>query len=430
MYLHICRYIDPVQRYLHYERAYLAGDLDPAFEVLTAFECRYVTNSPAFDGELAWLRQTLGNTRPDIVGGFGTNNDTEQKWRYAMATRTDVRYGHSTWLSAEHNYSQIPAAGGECGPRAQFGRFARRAFGLPVWGMRQPGHACWTVWTPAGGWMVEQGATWSHGWWSDWGGPDFLLETQCREDRTAFQHVLRGQWAATARGEPLVDKTWTPRTPGKGYGTGGVWGALMLYLKKLTVNTTSPMPRIVGAPTVPTKVGRLVARWPTQEPTPNVTINNGTIHIPAAAANVSGKNGSVYTVIMKSFDHGQQLCSRCVHARYNAGAVRTGDGASAVPANSPLGCDFEFAFKIAEQRTAFIEVNLSTWHVNQSLQLSVSTDTNGSVQDVGLAVPYTAGNWSCTAPVKIKLHTGTNRLRFTRGNSTCSVSIKELFLYP
>jgi hypothetical protein len=40
-------YVDPVQRYLHYEQAYLAGDLDPATEVLTVFECRWTTDSDA-----------------------------------------------------------------------------------------------------------------------------------------------------------------------------------------------------------------------------------------------------------------------------------------------------------------------------------------------------------------------------------------------
>lgn len=346
-----------------------------------------------------------------------------------MSARTDVKYGHSTWLSTEHNYSQIPAAGGECGPRAQFGRFARRAFGLPVWGMRQPGHACWTVWTPVAGWTVEQGAGWSHGWWQDTGGPAFLLDTQCREDRAAYQKVLRGQWVAYARNEPVMDRTWTPRVPGKGYGTGGLWGALMLYLQKLAVNATPPAPRIISVPAVATKVGQLVARWPTQVPTPNITTaKDGTIHIPAAAARVSGKNGSVYTVIMKSFDRGQQLCSRCVHARYNAGRVRHAHGWA-----SATSADFEVAVAVAEEYTAFLAINLSTWHVNQSLQLSVLKETDYSfadVQNVSLAVPYTAGHWSSTARVAVKMHKGTNRFQFTRGNTTRSVSIKELYLYP
>ena len=155
--------IDPVARYLHYERAYLAGDLDPAFEVLTAFELRHVTSSPALDSELAWLRETLGNTRPDHAGGIGdsSRNSTgcNSVSRYAMAARTDVQYGPPHWVADPHNYSQIPAASGECGPRAWFGRFARRAFGLPVWGVKQPGHACMATWSPEGGWAVLLGAS-------------------------------------------------------------------------------------------------------------------------------------------------------------------------------------------------------------------------------------------------------------------------------
>lgn len=37
--------IDPIERYLHYEAAYLAGDLDPGFEVLTVQS----TTPPAFN---------------------------------------------------------------------------------------------------------------------------------------------------------------------------------------------------------------------------------------------------------------------------------------------------------------------------------------------------------------------------------------------
>ena len=50
-------FIDPVERYLHYETAYKAGDLDPAFEVLTAFEIRHTTNSDAMHQDLTWMRE-------------------------------------------------------------------------------------------------------------------------------------------------------------------------------------------------------------------------------------------------------------------------------------------------------------------------------------------------------------------------------------
>jgi hypothetical protein len=44
--------VDPVSRYLHYEKAYKAGDLDPGFEVLTSFECRHVSNCDSSDSDL------------------------------------------------------------------------------------------------------------------------------------------------------------------------------------------------------------------------------------------------------------------------------------------------------------------------------------------------------------------------------------------
>jgi len=36
--------VDPVKRYLHYEKAYLAGELDPAFKNLTTWDLRFVVN--------------------------------------------------------------------------------------------------------------------------------------------------------------------------------------------------------------------------------------------------------------------------------------------------------------------------------------------------------------------------------------------------
>ena len=86
--------VDPIARYLHYEVAYLAGDLDPAFEVLTVFEMRHTTNAPASDTDIAWLRETMANTRPDNIAqperGSGL---ADYSWRYSMAVHTDVNYG-------------------------------------------------------------------------------------------------------------------------------------------------------------------------------------------------------------------------------------------------------------------------------------------------------------------------------------------------
>jgi hypothetical protein len=184
-------FVDPVERYLHYETAYHAGDLDPALEVLTTFECRHTTNSPATNEDLEWLRKTLTIYRPDHVA------TSDYAWRYARAVKTEVAYGDPMCATlpgiCDGHYAEIPAADGVCGPRAFFGRFTRLAFGMPVWGATQPGHAAMTTWTPTG-WSVLLGAGWPFCWWGERSGPDWVLETQARETRTTYQQVLRGGW--------------------------------------------------------------------------------------------------------------------------------------------------------------------------------------------------------------------------------------------
>ena len=147
--------VDPVARYLHYETAYLNGDLDPAFEVLTVFECKMMVDSDALEEDLLWLRTTMSNYRPDYIAMSYT-------WRYIQAVHQEVRYGDPQCPIfmpgvCNNHYSQIPVAGGECGWRAFFSRFARKAFGLPTSGVTQPGHAAMSSWSPAGGWTIQLG---------------------------------------------------------------------------------------------------------------------------------------------------------------------------------------------------------------------------------------------------------------------------------
>ncbi|MBT4903402.1 MAG: hypothetical protein HON54_16020, partial [Verrucomicrobia bacterium] len=45
-----------VARYLHYEKAYLAKELDPQFKDFNTWECRFITNDPYTNEELTWAR--------------------------------------------------------------------------------------------------------------------------------------------------------------------------------------------------------------------------------------------------------------------------------------------------------------------------------------------------------------------------------------
>jgi len=79
--------VDPVKRYQHFEKAFLDGELDPAFKDLTVWEYRNAVNGDEPAEALAWGRQMLRNYRPDHI------YNPDYGWRYSGAVRTDVKYG-------------------------------------------------------------------------------------------------------------------------------------------------------------------------------------------------------------------------------------------------------------------------------------------------------------------------------------------------
>lgn len=401
--------VNPVARYLNFEKYYLAGDLDPAFEVLTVFECKMFSDADALEEDLLWARTTMANYRPDYIA-------RDYTWRYTQAVHQEVAYGDPACSQFQPgvcngHYSWIPVAGGECGPRAFFSRFVRKAFGLPTWGVTQHGHAAMSSWSPVGGWSIQLGAGWDYGWWGPRSGDDFVLEAQAREVRSNFQEILRGGWVAKARGEPAVSSDWTPGNPGA-YGKGGVWGALMLYAKKIAVNATVPYPpRPIGPSVVPTKVAALIAAWPDKWPTPNISMDsNGTITIPGAAFSYVNKSAAFSS--MKSFDLlGEQVVIL--------------DGNYVDPSASA----FSYDVSVNETATRYLTANFSTWHINIDLLLRV----NNASDDQLLTVPvyYTFGYWNQTQSVEVPLVAGTNLLTFMRSTETGGpMAIKEFFIYP
>ena len=172
-----------VARYLHFEKAFLDGELDPQFKDFNAWECRFITNDPYTNEEASWVRAMLRNFRPDHI----TNPD--QKWRYTRVVKSDLPY-----TSTKHDDSlgspqqQALALGGICGRRAFFGRFVARAFGIPARRSTQTGHAAMNRWTPDG-WVVNFGAWWSMNWCGPQGGLDFYLDSQAREHEDTYKKV-------------------------------------------------------------------------------------------------------------------------------------------------------------------------------------------------------------------------------------------------
>eukprot|EP00756_Hemistasia_phaeocysticola_P039945 Hpha_TRINITY_DN16840_c3_g3::TRINITY_DN16840_c3_g3_i1::g.152443::m.152443 len=395
--------IDPVKRYLNFETAYKAGLLDPYFEVMTVFELRYSVNFDGADDDMDWLRSTMYNIRPEYVVLDGV-------WRYSETVHTDVAYGHSVWPDGVETYRDLPAAGAVCGGRAFWGRFCKHSFGLPTLAFPQPGHGCLITWG-ADGWVVELGAPWPKGHVADSqgarSGPDFKLETDTREDRAAFQKVLRGGWVAAALQEAPVSRVWVPGTgPAAQKGpAAGNWSALMFAEKVVATQTPAPT-RELGPSVVATKQAALAAIFSTPVPKPRATVAaDGSITIPAAG--YSYANGSSKLGVRRTLD----------------GVNGTQVESAGIDFEDPDATAFEYTVESADGGSFYFVANFSTWHVNTDLQLS----TNTTKSPLEVPVFYTVGEWMETPPLEVTLLKGTNVLRFVR-QLGAGLVFKEFFL--
>ena len=411
-------YVDPVKRYLHYEAAYKAGALDPAFAVYTTFELSMTVNADSLDEDFLWLRKSMASFRPDNIA-------TAYHWRYAESVHTDVAYGDSSCSKFNNgtggvcnlHYSDIPVGGDVCGGRAFWGRFACKGFGRPTWGATEHAHAAMSAWTPTG-WTVLLGAPWPDCWAGPRGGEDFVLETQARENLPAFQKVLRGSWVALAKGEEPVDGMWheqakgEDRTTASANGKGGLWSALGLYYKKSiakanagTINRTIPSD---PSNSIQKIVNRFAA--PPAPPAPITTAADGTITIPAPS--FSSKNKSAPVSVMTSADVGSQLLSNgCVSA-------------AGPPCFAPESSSWAYDVTAATAGSFYLTVNFSTFHMDQDLWVTV----NGAAKPVELGMYYTLGYWNETQSTEVALTKGKNTLTFTR-LSNRDVMYKDFFLY-
>jgi len=143
--------VPPVNRYLHYEKAFLNNELDPGFKDLSVWDYRMVVNGYEPDEILTWGRKMLRNYRPDHI------STPDYRWRYVAAVRTDIRYGSqdNKYDKDELQFFQnILMNGGVCGRRAFFGRFILRAFGVPTTARPSAGMPPWPTGRPTAGWSA------------------------------------------------------------------------------------------------------------------------------------------------------------------------------------------------------------------------------------------------------------------------------------
>ena len=382
-------FIDPVNRYLHYEKAFLAGELDPAFKTFTTWELRMAVNCDSPDEILAWGREMLRTYRPDHI------YNADYGWRYVSAVRTEVPYGSQNVKfddPALQQHQNILMNGGICGRRAFFGRFILRAFGIPTWGVTQRAHAALSHWTPKG-WVVNLGAGYQASWWDkdevSMSGTQFLVETQARAHEADFRRVLRARWVSTVLGEEAFNERRKI--------AGGLWsGVARLHAVMLSEKSVALGPlgqELAEANDREQKLQSAAVAAADRAPRTNP---DGSITVPAVAhGKATGKASA-----MKSFGEGMQL--HCL------GGFK-----------APWVIDVPKAGKY--QLTA----KVATGQKGQVFQISAN-----DAPAVETPVPYTIGLWQDSTPVVLDLTAGTNTLHLGLKEGSRGVTLKEFTLTP
>jgi len=452
-------FVDPVERFHYYIQFASSSDdgLDPAFFTLSVWELRKAVNANATHDDLTWGRQFLRNYRPDQV------HMKDQKWKYVMSVRTDVGYRHPDHEFT--NYQELLSAGGECGPRAFFGRFISKAWGLPTWGVRQPGHAAMTRWTSdksLGGWTVCLGAGWEYSWWDDdrYGGksrrgPDFYEETKARTaakcPHTYFETVVLLECLAESLEETLEEDF----VPAK------FWRFLALAQRKMLARSfgstervgkcyefgctchhhKQPSKRVLGRQPHKRVLERIIRK---QQESNQVSVQpNGTIVIPAATF-VEPKKPTKKVLVMKSFLGGDQL-----HL------VHDGEVEYDVPSSIATGGTYSLSAKVVnvhrDQKPLLINIEKSLGSednnaddddddvkYNDSDSDSFLHIEENDIDDYEmihlpqqgqqeLEVQYTKGYWEQTKSIQVYLSPG-GKIKLSRKDPCWGLSIKEIYL--
>jgi hypothetical protein len=274
----------------------------------------------------------------------------------------------------------------QCGPRAWYGRFICKAFGIPTWGVRQPGHAAMTRWTSSG-WDVCLGGGMWKSWWNDQGGLDFVLETQaraaCPDELTFLQKVYRLQWFAQYHCNETTDVVrrngqYDPKNP---------WYTLSMIQRQNIVKNSKSTKKLMFPPILDGKNQlERMSIHKTIDARKDIWYddNNGVIVIPAASCLVNKK-----TMTLPSFSGGQQL-----FVPDDAEVVYQMDW-NALAQWHPA--------YVVHQQTATLVYSMTcrvaTAHRSeQSITLTVNDTCSYTIE-----MPYTMGLWGVTAPIQIAL---------------------------
>ena len=399
-------FIDPIQRYLNYEKWFLAGELHQGFNDLNVWNLMRVVDCMDPDEALVWGRQMLHTLRPDCIP------DNDDSLVFVNVVDKEIGYGSAGVkedLPEMQVMQNILANGGICGRRGFFGRFMLQAFGVPSTERIEPGHSTIAFWHPSG-WQTRLGAQWGGGWMGLGGrsyGADLhlLASSQAREDENAFMKVKRAQWIASLMGEDpkpgLIVKNKPAGKPGEMIKS-TTWSDLALHEQRRNIaQLDAAKPKSSATPVVTKKKPSATGK---------ATVDaKGVITIPSAAC-------SSPTESKRSLFRGGQA-DLIVFVNNKAGEALLHLSRYAKSVDS-----FEYTFDAPKAGTYQLVVDLAVPKPNQKL---LATANGGTA--VEIALPYTIGLWGKSSPIEVELKAGSNVLKF---NGPARATFKQFTLTP
>ena len=400
--------------FLSYEKAYLDGELDPAFNTLTPWDCRFIFAFRPLES-LVWMRKMIRNYRPDHM-------KLDYQWRYCRITKTDVPYTSNVPRPVRPDLNLLSMQdyfleGGICGPRAFTGRASTHAFGIPSRPAPQTGHAALAHWTPDG-WVTVFGAHWTQNRFRGQCGLDFELESRVRSKPDEYHQVHRANWLGDALDEPIVNRMR--------FGVGGGFWKSLAHYKKLAVVQDEDLKELatVGAEFAESNVAAISPNsdWieeedgplkPKEKEFPQVELTeadktittdaNGVITIPVAACSKPESTEKIR--FMKSYD------DKFVQMHYNLAGARP--ELRSYTLNLPEAGKYNFTATVV------------TVTIDRSFTIRANRRNIHEVK-----VPFTLGDWEESKPVPMEFKAGRNKLQLTLTAPNKGISIKSFTLTP
>ncbi|MFN4874369.1 MAG: hypothetical protein ACK40T_06320 [Akkermansiaceae bacterium] len=393
------KFIDPVQRYLSFEKWYEAGELNVCFKGLNVWNLRRVVDCADPDEMMVWARQMMNTLRPDCVP---SDDDT---LKFVDVTDHEIAYGSGGLvndLPDKHFMQNILANGGICGRRGFFTRFILQSFGVPSTERVEPGHSAVTLWHPSD-WQTRLGHNWgksNRGFYAKMGGGggnygadvNFLRSSQARENETAYLKVKRAQWIGSVIGESWKPGliTWSGKTTGPAPLKPGqvappsTWSDIALHEQRRIISqlqSTKTAPAVAKAEPKATGKASVDAKGV-------ITIPATACSSPTESKRVLYKGRQADLVVFLNNKEGKTVLHMSRYAK--------------------AGDTFEYTFDAPKAGKYQLVADIATPMPNRKLFATANGGT-----PVEMALPYTVGLWGKTEPVEVELKAGGNVLKFS-----------------